>query len=118
VDSVELLVELTAHTDRQLSVPAHRALVAITAQDFGNAERKWRAWLKKHGAQYRAEWLIDGLMHGDEKVRAIAGRELQELSQVYFGYVAGAPRRERERAQRRYLDWWRNEGLPALEAER
>jgi hypothetical protein len=118
VDSLELLIQLAAHTDRQLSVPAHRALVAITAQDFGNAERKWRAWLKKHGEQYRAEWLIEGLMHGDEKVRAIAGRELQELSQVYFGYVASAPKRERERAQRRYQDWWRNEGLPALQAGR
>jgi hypothetical protein len=118
VDSLELLIVLAAHSDRQLSVPAHRALVAITAQDFGTVERKWRSWLKKYGDQYRAEWLIEGLMHGDEKVRVIAGRELQELSQVYFGYVAGAPKRERERAQRRYIDWWRNEGLPALEAER
>jgi hypothetical protein len=108
--SVDLLAELCGHDSRQLSVPAHRTLLAITAQDFGNVTKKWKAWIDKNRRRHRAEWLIEGLMHGEERVRAVAGTELQKLSQVYYGFVASAPKRERERAQQRYRDWWEREG--------
>jgi len=108
--SVELLGTLSGHRNRQLSVPAHRALVAITGNDFGDSERRWRAWAEKNRARHRIEWLIDGLMHGDERVRTTAGLELQKLTQVYYGYDAGAGKREREQAQTRYRNWWLIEG--------
>jgi hypothetical protein len=108
--SVEPLARLCAHQDRQLSIPARRALVAITAQDFEDSERKWKAWYEKNRVRHRAEWLIDSLTHQDERVRTTAGIELQKLTQVYYGYVASAPKRDRERAQKRYRDWWQSEG--------
>jgi hypothetical protein len=108
--SVELLISLGGHANRQLSVSAHRTLLALTAQDFGDSERKWKGWLERNKQRHRAEWLIDGLMHGEERVRGVAAVELQKLSQVYYGYVASAPKRERERAQERYREWWENEG--------
>ncbi|MGD8858664.1 MAG: hypothetical protein PVI30_01540 [Myxococcales bacterium] len=108
--SVELMLELSGHDSRQLSLPAHRALVAITGQDFGDSGRRWRSWLRKHGGRHRAEWLIDGLMHSEESVREVAGHELQKLSQVYYGYSASAPKRDRERAQARYRSWWETTG--------
>lgn len=108
--SVELLIKLYGHQNRQLSVPAHRSLLTITAQDFGDSERKWRGWLDKNRSRHRAEWLIESLMHNEERVRTTAGLELQKLSQVYYGYVPSAAKRERERAQARYREWWEREG--------
>ncbi|HMI93934.1 MAG TPA: hypothetical protein VK509_21315 [Polyangiales bacterium] len=109
-NSVELLGTLSGHRNRQLSVPAHRALVAINGNDFGDSDRRWRAWAEKNRGRHRIEWLIDGLMHGDERVRTTAGLELQKLTQVYYGYDAGAGKREREQAQTRYRNWWLIEG--------
>lgn len=108
--SVPTLIELVTHNDKQISVPAHRALAAITCQDFGKTARKWRAWYEDNAYRHRVEWLIEGLMHSDQALRASAGLELQKLTQVYYGYVAGAAKRDRELAQKRYWDWWRGEG--------
>lgn len=110
VGSIELLAELAAHADRQYSLPAQRALVAITGQDFGDQTRKWKSWYAKNAQHSRVQWLIESLMHGEERVRATAGNELQRLTQVYYGFTASAPKRERERAQDRYRAWWEQEG--------
>ncbi len=110
VGSVPLLVRLNEDTDKQISLPAHRALAAITGQDFGTSTRKWQAWFDDNGRRHRVEWLIQSLMHADQPLRASAGIELQKLTQVYYGYVASAPKRERERAQHRYQEWWDGEG--------
>jgi hypothetical protein len=108
--SVELLIGLCHHESRQLSVPAHRSLLAITGQDFGDSDRKWKSWYDKNKTRPRAEWLIDSLMHSEERMRNLAAVELQKLTQVYYGFVASASKRERERAQRRYRDWWTTTG--------
>jgi hypothetical protein len=108
--SIELLADLTAHASRQLSVPAHRTLIAVTAQDFGSVPRKWKAWIDKNRRRHRVEWLIDGLMHAEERVRSTAAVELQKLTQVYYGFIASAPKREREHAQQRYKSWWESLG--------
>jgi HEAT repeat protein len=108
--SVELLVKVSAHANRQLSVSAHRSLVAITAQDFGDSARKWKNWLEKNARRARAEWLIDALMHSDERLRNVAGVELQKLTQIYYGFAPAADKRERERIQGRYREWWQRTG--------
>jgi hypothetical protein len=108
--SVPILIELIVNGDKQITVPAHRALVAITCQDFGKAAKKWRTWFDANAERHRVEWLIEGLMHADQGLRAAAGAELQKLTHVYYGYVAAAPKREREMAQKRYWDWWGSEG--------
>jgi hypothetical protein len=108
--SVPILIELLGHTDRQISLPAHRAIVAITCQDFAKSVKKWRAWYQENAGRHRVEWLIDALMHSDQGLRGAAGLELQKITQVYYGYVAAAPKREREQAQKRYWDWWGSEG--------
>jgi hypothetical protein len=107
---VSTLIELISHRDKQICVSAHRALTLITCQDFGKSPRKWRNWLNANANRHRVEWLIEGLMHPEEPVRATAGLELQKLTQVYYGYVAAASKREREAAQKRYAEWWRTEG--------
>jgi hypothetical protein len=111
---VSTLIDLIAHRDKQICVPAHRALTLITCQDFGKTPKKWRSWLSANADRHRVEWLIEGLMHSDEPMRATAGLELQKLTQVYYGYVAAASKREREAAQKRYAEWWRTEGRSRL----
>lgn len=110
VGSIEPLADLSAHPDRQYSIPAQKALVAITGQDFDDSAKKWKAWYAKHEGFHRAQWLIESLLHSDERVRAIAGHELQKLTQVYYGFVASASKRDRERACDRYRAWWDAEG--------
>ncbi len=112
--SVPALVELVAHTDRQLSVPAHRALVTLTCQDFGSTTKKWRLWYEDNQHRHRVQWLIESLMHSEQNLRSAAGIELQKVTQVYYGYVASAPKRDRERAQKRYQEWWDGEGRKKL----
>jgi hypothetical protein len=114
--SVPCLSELAASDNRQLSVPSVRALVGITGQDFGSASRKWTAWYEKHKSQHRAEWLIESLLHTEERVRAIAGNELQKLTKVYYGFTASADKRDRERAHERYRAWWQAEGKALFQA--
>lgn len=89
---------------------AHRALVTLTGQDFGLAQRKWEAWAEQWGSAHRVEWLIESLGHIDESVRTLAGEELKQLTQQYFGYHPALPRRDRELAQRKYREWWDTEG--------
>jgi hypothetical protein len=54
--------------------------------------------------------LIDALMHSDERLRNVAGVELQKLTQIYYGFAPAADKRERERIQGRYREWWQRTG--------
>ncbi|MBZ0115756.1 MAG: HEAT repeat domain-containing protein, partial [Sandaracinaceae bacterium] len=108
--SAESLAELLREDDPELVRRVHRALVLITGTDEGTSPRKWLAWLKRHGGRHRIEWLIEALTHPDEPVRAAAGDELKRLTQEYYGFHAGSPRRDRELVQQRYRRWWEKDG--------
>jgi hypothetical protein len=89
---------------------ARRALVALTAQDFGTSERKWRKWWEGARKRHRIEWLIEGLSHKEDPIREAAIRDLRRLTGEYFGYHHDLPRREREAAADRWAAWWRETG--------
>src|SRR5690606_28292750 len=89
---------------------AHKALVQLTAQEFGPAPRRWESWAEQFGAMHRIEWLIDSLMHADANLRTLASEELKRETQQYFGYHPALSKRERELAQRKYREWWAHEG--------
>lgn len=89
---------------------AHAALVQVTRQDFGADARPWLKWWEHNSGRHRLEWLIDALTHDVSELRRLAGEELRALSRQYFGYASDLPPRDRERAQRRYRDWWITEG--------
>ena len=73
-----------------------RALVVLTAQDFGTSERKWRKWYEGAKKHHRIEWLIDGLTHKEDAIRESAIQELRRLTGEYFGYHHDLPRKERD----------------------
>ena len=89
---------------------AARALAAIARDDLGRDPRAWSAWWARNSERHRVEWLIDALTHEQPPIRRAAGDELKALTREYFGYYDDLPRRERERAQARYREWWRSEG--------
>lgn len=107
------LLEQLKEDDEILIEHVQRALVAITCTDLGTSARRWESWWSRNRDRHRVEWVIDGLTHGDEQVRRLAGEEVKRLTQQYFGYHPGSPRRDRERVARRYRRWWEEEGRHA-----
>ena len=57
------------------------------------------------------EWLIDSLMHSDERLRKRAGEELKHLTREDFGYHPEGRKKEREAAQKQYRAWWQRVGF-------
>jgi hypothetical protein len=112
--SLETLLPRLSDRSEPVVQAAHRALVTLTGQDFGLAQKKWEAWADQWGSAHRVEWLIESLLHGDESVRVLAGEELKQLTQQYFGYHPALPKRDRELAQRKYREWWQKEGRTAF----
>jgi HEAT repeat protein len=89
---------------------ARRGLTTVTRQDFGDESRRWLTWWGSNSSRHRIEWLIDALTHELPALRRLAGQELKAITKEYFGYYDDLPKKERERAQLRYRDWWKTEG--------
>ncbi len=108
--SLRALLQFLTEGPERLARAAHKSLVALTRQDFGESAASWEPWVEEHGRKHRIEWLIDALLHPDEEERRLAGDELKQLTQEYFGYHHASPRKEREIAQKKYRAWWEAEG--------
>jgi hypothetical protein len=104
------LISVLGDASDEVSEAARRALSLVTRQDFGRDAGKWREWWDANAGRHRVEWLIDALMHELPSMRRAAGDELKQLTREYFGYYDDLPKKERERAQTRYRDWWQREG--------
>lgn len=89
---------------------ARRTLISLTRQDFASSVRKWRSWWNKHQEQHMIEWLIDALGHKDENLRGAAAEDLRQRTGEYFGFHHDLSKREREQAQQRWREWWRQTG--------
>jgi len=108
-ESVSDLIGVIERNDRA-GDHARRALVSLTAQDFGASERKWRKWYETARMRHRIEWLIEGLAHKEDSIRENAINDLRRLTGEYFGYHHDLPRREREAAAGRWSSWWSDAG--------
>jgi hypothetical protein len=107
---VPILIGALNDDSDEVSAAARRALTLVSRQDFGKDARKWLSWWSSSSSRHRIEWLIDALTHEHAAMRKAAAQELKALTREYFGYYDDLPKRERERAQQRYRDWWRGEG--------
>jgi hypothetical protein len=108
--AVPALIRLLGDPDSEVAGAVRGALTAITRQDFGPTPAKWQTWWDANRDRHRLEWLIDALMHDQAALRAAAGEELKTITKEYFGYYDDLPKRERERAQSRYREWWNSIG--------
>ncbi len=108
--AVPALIPLLDDPNAQVAAAVRVALTAITRQDCGPSSQKWQPWWDVNKDRHRLEWLIDALMHEQAALRAAAGEELKTITKEYFGYYDDLPKRERERAQSRYREWWNTVG--------
>jgi hypothetical protein len=108
--SVPRLIELVKHAEAAVSQAARHALLEITKQDFGTSRWRWRSWWDRHRNEPRIEWMLEGLGHAESEVRLSASEELRVVAPESFGYYADQPKREREEARKRWIDWWRTHG--------
>ena len=90
VEAMNVLIDLLPVRPRELAEEARLALVEITRQDFGVAERRWRAWLADHGSAPRRRWLLDALAHRELPLRRAAAEDLADEGVALFGYRADA----------------------------
>jgi len=107
---IPTLVRLLEDGSPDIVRSAHWALGVIARQDFGTKASLWEEWWLKHSGRHRIEWLIDSLLHENQELRRTAGDELKSLTKEYFGYYDDLPKKERERAQERYREWWETKG--------
>jgi hypothetical protein len=110
VDAIDDLIGAVERGDRA-GEHARKALVSLTAQDYGLSEKKWRKWHETSRKRHRIEWLIDGLLHKEDAIREIAINDLRRLTGEYFGYHHDLPRKERDSAAERWSSWWRETGM-------
>lgn len=89
---------------------AHRALVEICHQDFGQSVWRWRSWYERHSALPRVEWLLAGMKSEQQAIRAAAARELERLTFQNYGFSAVAPPDQRAAAIDRWRAWWARTG--------
>ena len=109
IEAIADLIGVIERADRG-GEHARKALTALTAQDFGPSEKKWRKWYDANRQRHRIEWLIDGLSHKEDAIRETAINDLRRLTGEYFGYHHDLPRRDREAAADRWSGWWREAG--------
>ena len=108
--AVPTFISVLEDENDEISAAARGALMIVARQDFGRDTRRWTAWWNHNSSRERLEWLMDALTHDLQAIRHAAGEELKTLTKEYFGYYDDLPKRERERAQQRYRDWWTSEG--------
>ncbi|NUP08684.1 MAG: hypothetical protein HOW73_21760 [Polyangiaceae bacterium] len=107
---VPMLIPTLVDDSEVISEAVRTALMVLTRQDLGRSPQVWTAWWEMHQYEHRIEWLIQALTHDTASIRRAAGDELKLLTREYFGYYDDLPQKERERAQARYLQWWKDEG--------
>jgi hypothetical protein len=110
VASVPRLIDLVKHGDVAVVMAGRHALLEITKQDFGNSRWRWRSWWERHRDEPRVEWILEGLGHAEAEVRESASEELRTMTPENFGYHFDLPKREREEARKKWVDWWRAHG--------
>lgn len=98
VDAVDTLIDLVGARPREIAEEAIHALVELTREDFGTAERRWRAWYTAHRHESRRRWLLRALAHRDRALRAAAADELADDGVALMGYLPDAPPGERREA--------------------
>jgi HEAT repeat protein len=108
--TIPTLIRLLEDPSKDIVRSAQWALGVIARQDFSTNAAAWSEWWRRNSGRHRIEWLIDALLHDNQEIRRNAGDELKSLTKEYFGYYDDLPKKERERAEERYRQWWETKG--------
>ena len=105
------LLNLLGDPDPEVKSTAHEALVALTKEDLGEEQDDWMPWLEQHLGQHRIQWLVDGLIHDDLRIRSTAAVDLADITGMTFGYDPELPVEQREVVHEKFLHWWETSGI-------
>lgn len=106
VTAVPTLIDLFDKKEKSLFQVTEDALAEITKQRLGTSSKKWRAWWSKNQDRSRIAWLIDGLSAKDADLRKGSAEELRAVTGLDLGYDDDAPKKQREEARQRWVQWW------------
>ncbi len=115
--SVSLLAELLTEPERGIAAAARVGLRVVTGHDFGFAREPWLRWFDKQGHASRALWLIDGLGDARAHLRALASRELAQLTGRKAALPESATRAAFVAEQREYESWWTEQRARQAESD-
>lgn len=101
-------------SDGQTATQARRTLLSVCHQDFGLSAWQWRNWYQRHRDAPRVEWLLAGMAHEQQAIRAAAARELERLTFQNYGFSAAAPPIQRAAALQKWRAWWQRTGQRTL----
>jgi hypothetical protein len=106
VSAIPLLFDILDRKDKGMVDVVEDALAEITKQRLGPTSKKWRAWWAKNQARSRIAWLVDGLAAKEVELRKSAAEELRAVTGLDMGFDENAPKRLRDEARQRWIDWW------------
>lgn len=86
------------------------ALFLLTNQDHGGSNRQWRGWWEKNEGGKRVEWMLDGLSSKNVGERKNAAEVLRKVTGEFFGYGHDSPKKQREKARKKWQAWWKAQG--------
>lgn len=98
---VPACVDLLSDLDDRLHSMAAATLRLMTAAP-AKSTQDWQRWFKKHGAEARTTWLIEGLGARDTECRSTAHQELVRLYGDAVAFDVSMGWRERRNAQRAF----------------
>jgi len=110
VSAIPLLFDLLDKKDKTMLDVVEDALAEITKQRLGGTSKKWRAWWAKNESRSRIAWLVDGLAAKEVELRKSAAEELRAVTGLDMGFDENAPKRQRDEARQRWIDWWTQQG--------
>ncbi len=109
-EGISSLISALEDPDTSLRAVIRYSLSQLARQDFGEDVVRWREWEQAAAGRHRIEWLIEALSHDEPTIRNDASEELKKLTGFFAGYYFNLPKREREKAQAQYREWWNREG--------
>ncbi len=85
------------------------ALFLLTNQDHGSSNRQWRSWWEKNEGGNRIEWMLSGLSSKNANERKNAAEVLRKITGEFFGYGHDLPKKQREKARKKWQSWWKSQ---------
>ncbi len=85
--AIDDLIRLLGDTTREVQVAARKVLRVLVVDDLGHETKRWVAWRRKNSENDREGWLLAGLLHGEESIAALAGRELARITGEDLGFA-------------------------------
>jgi len=110
LEALPALVGLIRTGNEIVALAAEESLKYITKQEFGTNEKKWLKWWTQIKGQSRVQWLIEGLRSKNRDIRFSSAQELNQLTNEYFGYYFDSSKADREKAIKRWMQWWEEKG--------